>query len=391
MRNHVGLLFVSAFLFCPVCLQAVSGTPPVYAEREWKQFEAKCLDLRKVEESMRAAKASEYEKQVQLVLQNTKDRFALDELGGEVFVLHRAYLCARGGSEMRARNLLLDLVDRPGVSAESLSALADIARTDGRTSDVVFLEMQLAQVLPLSGFSVIHNAAWRGGDGRWPVIPVVDKDGMIRVAQKLRLMGLLDVAGSAYREAIYATYSPEYPISGYGISGKWLSSESGDLWLKVADCDFRRGEEMGAASALAKVIIFGGESQTLAARAMIGKYMAGQVSRHQEVVRPDKKDIQEVAEIYAGMNFHPRAVAWISSVASSHDVIWRQRIERDYTRRWTLVLDQTPTGEGTLTLFGRGFTSKADAVKARVPFSCSRENLGSISLSVRSRFPNGKE
>jgi len=283
------------------------------------------------------------------------------------------------------------LLGSRAVAPEALLGLLEINK--GGRERRLALEECFAQVLPISiwrsrvdGSRIVVQADVNM-EPPCPFSPVLDRKMLIEVGKEFEQAGLYDQAWKAYIEAIYGGLAPSW-IANPLIERAWFSSDSAELWAKVADNAWKAGERQLAYEYLAKAVIFGPEAQLESAKQMLATW-GKQKEEEPEVSEEQRKEaVENIVTLYAKMNIHPRALELIQE----HNELFDNPDElyRKYASEWTAVVRayrgwaQAVCLHGVNTsvfLYGVKVSEGDDPTSIRIPWACSPDAIKAILAS----------
>jgi hypothetical protein len=245
------------------------------------------------------------------------------------------------------------------------------------------LNQCLAELLPVNpmwirtlngGFLDLKN------ENRVPVMIISKYEGkemLLKTATKFEKIGLWDLAWRTYAEAVY------YDTKDFIFS---ISSETGPLWIKTAECAYRAGKKDLAMDYLMKAAIFGKDDlqKTVSEKVFL---WSGNPSINPKDKTIDKEvkrqSLMKVVRLCAKLNAHPRAFQLMDDyqdVLGDSFVGLKKKIEDDWIN---VIDDHKKLGHGVLLIskvlcYGQEVYPKGDPLKVRIPWAFSDEAVASV-------------
>lgn len=292
--------------------------------------------------------------------------------GSEFFRYYDARLLALSKQEVflkQAAKVFAELADSKSVAPEALDAFFEVnppTDRDGRGQKT----LALGKLLPLSvsGRSVSSMGTRRYMDAEQPLIPR-NKTGRPEqdlTADKYFEMKMYDLAARDYVETIYGSFAPSRLRSWYWES--WLSGITAPLWLKAAQAEWQMGHTEVAANYTAKAIVFGSDATKDDALRVLAEWRKNGLPEKPPAPEPDAAKLKQIAQQYAQMNMHPRAIELMKQFAP---VIGpdAKMLQAKYEKEWLELVARYCVGtfEGQCVLFGQNVSKSEDRLKVQIP------------------------
>lgn len=291
---------------------------------------------------------------------------------------HQARFLAIAGDPDPAVRLLDDLLTEMALPEAlllkmQLTANGDDAEVGQRRWRI---EEQLGTMLPLSSWGRLRDAALERreaerinaleADSPRPARPRPGRDDLIRIASLYASMDLTGDAAHAYREALYAGFSPPgFPVAG---EDTWLCPAAAELWLEAARGEALTGRPAWAVQA-ALLAVACSSKQSGSAGALLDQIEKGERTAPKPM--PNEQVFFEIAELYAHGWVHPRAVAALDQAATliKTDITQRRQMLTEQWRDW--LNDYAANRRKTAFLFGHQISKANDSLAitpARFPY-----------------------
>lgn len=300
----------------------------------------------------------------------------VDEQFRWAFVYHRARLMGLGGDRAQAVTLLDELLAHGRQLPEALWLKIQLTHREGdeqSNQQRWEIEDRLGELLPISSWGRLRDARLEVKQARQlsrslvdnpelPVIPMVDRARLLRIAQLYEDMRLFDQAGNAYREAIYGGFlPPEFPDAG---AESWISEPAADAWMSTARCEAAAGRQAWAVHALLMAVAPSGRRLLRAKSAAETIFESNQAAAAPAV---DLRRLTEIADLYRDSNLHPRALAALKLGEKLPNADLSQR-QRDLTEAWKHLISECRAGRDEICfLFGRRVADVRDPVDLSPP------------------------
>jgi len=329
-------------------------------QESWLRFSDRCSLLRGVETEIDTTPYS-----IDEIRRHTAEyelnRISKHDLGSDFFAYYKARFLRLNGEAEEAIPVLAKLVSSPSVGPE---AIYDLTLIHEDLPQGLYSECNrvLARMVPLRSRPI-------GMELRPPDF-MNEREILARIADLFLDMGMCAEASSAHREAAYNR-------------GGYNQDEAAPSWLMAAIVEHRQGDDTQSANNLAKALVFGDPSVFERASEFLKTLRAGKEVQRVEAT-PTADKLKEIADLYAEMNLHPRAVALLEK----HRAVIGQEAEQLITRykqEWENLYENYRKGfpeDKPCTLFGEGVTLKDKWVNISVPPLCSEESLKAASKVV---------
>jgi len=275
---------------------------------------------------------------------------------------HEARCVALSGDRAGAVERLNRLLAQAPRLPEALHLKIQLTQVEGDEANTRRrweLEAEMAALLPISPWSRIRDARMEAQEARrlnltqsrnpdWPIIPSIDREKLLRIAQLYEDMRLYDQAANAYREAIYGGFAPpEFPEFGRET---WISEEAAEAWMSTARCEAAAGRTNWAVHALLMAVA-PSPKRELRAKDLLQDILSGR--RAVPPPRPEQNRLMEIVNLYCDCNLHPRGLAALAEAGKlpGADVsAQREKLERE----WAVLVRSYVVGrEQTCFMFGR--------------------------------------
>ncbi len=275
----------------------------------------------------------------------------------------RARLLALGGEAVEAAGILDRLLEDKNLAIPEALWLHiqiwDFGNDEASSKRRWALEDRLGAMLPISSWGVLFDARLaqrevdRTGssqfDANWPTIPIIDGTKLIAIAEEYAAMGLRREAAVAYREALYAGFSP--PSLYEPPQGTWLSDEASTHWLRAARLDAALGRTERAFQALC-IAMEAAPAKLPEATTILAA--ATGASPNDSAPVPDPERLQKIAELYRSCNLHPLALNALSLLSKGPGEVERERLKVEISRAWEQLVNSYSRGrQETCFLFGK--------------------------------------
>lgn len=391
MKSAIMMLLVGLFTSFPTA-HAVSDS----IQESLTRFENNCLLARNLE-----AQVAQERQQIQqphlmkdpftrqvlatgLLKKINSCDISQSDLGSSFFLYYQARLIALTGRHQEAKFNLMKLVGNPSVAPEALSELIGISMAAQDSSQKHYEEL-LAKLIPASGYSQRANsrATLRMADVRGtPLLPNPNTYSLIAVAERCSEIKMYDQAVTAYAEAICTTFFPVRIVDPYGQSQSWLSFSSAPLWLKAAQAEWQSGGNTEkAANYMAKAIVFGTDSTKNQALKTLSQWRENGKPQKPPIAQPDAAKLKRIAELYAEMNLHPRAIALVKEFAPAIGAE-APALQKRYEEEWLSLLERYCFAATKCTVFGQDVSQKENRLKVVIPPPLRPEALAEAAKTV---------
>jgi tetratricopeptide (TPR) repeat protein len=269
---------------------------------------------------------------------------------------HEAKALALSGQREKALALLQSSRKLPPLLPESLWLEIQLSYKEGDQKSNKRrweIEEMLGKILPLSTWGRrrdMNLAEKQAREGKKLIrdrvngilIPSSKKENLVRVAILYREMGFFEEAALAFREAIYefCFQPPGFPEI---TSTSWISPETSEMWLQVAQGDALSGKKAWAIQAVLLAVVAAPENLSKATQ-ILKNILTGNIERGQ--IKPVQSKLLEIVGLYRESNLHPLALKALDQA----QLLTKQSLDQEIKKietEWSQRIRQYVKGEGS--------------------------------------------
>jgi len=338
-------------------------------------FEKRCESVGELEDKLRTTPSNE-EVSAQECL-NAFDRLNVHqgELGGDFFSYYRARLLMKAGRWEDAVPIFADLSGSSSLAPEATLGLAVVFEQGGHFHPSREIDRlcrsELARLVPASDYfqaSLVPVDA-DAQDSREFRIPgtTSKKDELLGIGTRYAQMGMWSHAAGVYKEALYAGIFPCFSFSITSEEESWASVASAAYWVQVAMAEWQLRDAGDASNHIAKAFVFGGTRERQRAREFIKSIAHREPPENPP--RPKGEKLLEIADIYAKMEMHPRAIELLRDHSDLLGDTGRKLLT-SLEDKWVSLVQKycDEQDEGGCTLFGQRVEQKTDILSISIAY-----------------------
>jgi len=378
----------SSLLLLLLLVVGAGGAEP---EPDLKTFEQRLLLVRELETTLQRTSEDDAKRVAGEHLRKVDAQKPVPNLPAALFFsYYQNRLRAKAGNLVVARTGLVELAPSSTLSPEALEGLEEINYWTKDFVARVSARRLRAKVLPVSEVGRLEDrlgSPWHAdiqffGDGP-PSIPAGPFQEHVAVADRYAAMRMHREAATLYVEALYSRFPASRVIDPYGQNNTSLSAAAAPLWLKAADMEYRAGNVAAMADYLAKAVVFGDEEAKDAGLKLLHRLRDQGVPAKEEP-KPDAATLKAIAESYAKMNMHPRAI----DITRRHAALLgpdAKKLEEKYAKEWLdrVALYCAPCVGKKAMLFGQEVYPVENRLKLTIPYPCSPEALAEVAKALK--------
>jgi hypothetical protein len=248
----------------------------------------------------------------------------------------------------------------------------------------------LAMLIPNSGWQAycdcLDTAQLNDINPSPPSVPLNNNKVMLQIAVEFEHAMLWNLAWKAYANAIYSSYRS--PLSDKYCG--WISSTTGHLWLKTAECAYKAGQNDIALEYLMKVAVFGPDDlQEMVSEKFILWSSKENINNKTIVVDnvARRQALTNVVKLYMEINAHPYALQILNEYKMCVDN--PVNLQKQAENEWMAIIKHKVAAisdphdlNNKIVFYGQEFYPKGNPVKIKIPWAFSDEAVA----SVRNRF-----
>ena len=244
----------------------------------------------------------------------------------------------------------------------------------------------LAMLIPNSGWQAycdcLDTAQLNDINPSPPSVPLKNNKVMLQIAVEFEHAMLWDLAWKAYANAIYSSYRS--PLSDKYCG--WISSTTGHLWLKTAECAYKAGQNDIALEYLMKVAVFGPEDlQEMVSEKFILWSSKENINNKTIVVDnvARRQALTNVVKLYMEINAHPYALQILNEYKMCVDN--PVNLQKQAENEWMAIIKHKVAAisdphdlNNKIVFYGQEFYPKGNPVKIKIPWAFSDEAVASV-------------
>ena len=284
----------------------------------------------------------------------------------------RARLFLIAGDVAAAQTMLVPVTEGPRASPELILLRVQDSERQGGADARTWAWAALGRSLPLSAAGRIRDEQLMASpfDAEWPVVPTPEAQALKRVATAFAEMQLHQVAAKAYREAVYSAFPPPRALDSHYGRECWFSGATAELWQASGRSAALSAQRAEAADAFAKAYFSCATPQEPGIAAELEAVARGQDAPQAVQAVVSAQALKEVAELYASMRMHPRAV-WALTLGDDGLDRELEPLRATYEREWSELMRQyCALREANCFLFGQKVTPQTRAADLVIPWPC---------------------